>query len=938
MGKRKIWKTMVNIGGFCALFFAACGSPEQSEEGVTITPTNAVDLPAAPTKATEITPTNMPAGTPTDIPTSMPTITRGITLYPDFSDLNPDDPKDKTEEDALTFPTVAPLDADQILPIANTMTREDFPLIDGSTATIPLSEAVYCLATGEDDEAAKKVIHHTKTTNSYNRLYNGEANLLIVYEPADSIIKRMQEEPLLIKPIGLDALVFMANAKNPVESLSGEQLVEIYSGGISNWDKVGGKDQELLAFQRPEGSGSQTLMQKLVMGDVAMAEGDNVYRYGTMAEILEGMLNYTGDDNTLGYSVYYYASQMYHLPDLKFMGVDGVIPSTQTIYDGSYPYTNAFYAVIRPDEPTDSNAHRIFDWLTGKEGQSMVLDLGYVPVIMPEGAKISEGGVSVGSAEEFDIVPGDVLSKKNLEKGQYFIFFQKQNVSWEYDYGKVTIYDHNWEKCATFYNAETYERGVFDGRYLSIGQYRKSPEGKEGFENRIYDLKEGCFLSNKWLEDAWLLDPVRGYFYKCPTDEERRTYYLEQGGKFDEWGRIYNVKGELLLDHVPMYEGGMLLHKEGDVYRYRWQTAIQNEEGNWESFYIQMFYDLDLHLKLGIYEDEKILPREKDRVTGAVYALEKECLFSADGEILLSPEKFLERFGDGKDKECSIIDYGEEMEEFNYPKESKLYAVRYKDKSYYVDRTLQFCWIEGEEKGECLADNKKNLPYYFVAENTGEDGKNRYFCADGSPLLMGDGNAPDQVLGYGDSYAMVRITREAVTVEEYLPKESSFEAYTYPAPNNPEDKYSYHLYYFGAHCFAAVDSYREAENYRDELCFFVGSKETDFFRARWISFDEEYHPRNSQSKMLYFTIDNNETITVETEGSKYGYEDFVTAEQNLRQYLLIKDGKVNFVTEMGDLSLMADRYVQIRVGNYDTVYDMDGNILIRAINRILEND
>ena len=77
---------------------------------------------------------------------------------------------------------------------------------------------------------------------------------------------------------------------------------------------------------------------------------------------------------------------------------------------------------------------------------------------------------------------------------------------------------------------------------------------------------------------------------------------------------------------------------------------------------------------------------------------------------------------------------------------------------------------------------------------------------------------------------------------------------------------------------------------------------------------------------------------METEGSKYGDEDFVTAEQNLRQYLLIKDGKVNFVTEMGDLSLMADRYVQIRVGNYDTVYDMDGNILIRAINRILEND
>ena len=936
MGKKKIWKNMVNIGCFCALFFVACGRQEENEEGVAITPTNAVSSPAVPTKATEVTPTNMPANTPTN----MLTITPGITLYPDFSDPSPDDPKNKAEEDSLsapTFPTVAPLAADQVLPIANTMTREEFPSIDGSTATIPLSEAVYCLATGEDAEAAKKAIHHTKTTNSYSRLYSGEADLLIVYEPADSIIKRMQEEPLLIKPIGLDALVFMANAKNPVESLSGQQLVDIYSGGISNWIEVGGKDQELLAFQRPKGSGSQTLMQKLVMGDAAMAEGDNVYRYGTMAEILEGMLNYTGDDNTLGYSVYYYASQMYHLPDLKFMGVDGVIPSAQTIYDGSYPYTNAFYAVIRPDEPADSNAHRIFDWLTGKEGQSMVLNLGYVPVIMPEGAKISEGGVSAGGAEEFDILNREALSQKKLEEGQHFIFFQKQNVSWEYDYGKVTIYDHNWEKCATFYNAETYANGVFDGRYLSIGQYRKSPDGKEGFENRIYDLKEGCFLSDKWFEDAWLLDPVRGYFYKYPTDEERRAYYLEQEGNVDEWGRIYNVKGELLLDHMPMYEGGMLLHKEGDIYRYWWKTARRSEEGQWESFDLQMFYDLDLRLKLGIYGDERILPKKEEREPQAVYALEEECLFSADGEILLSPEKFLERFGDGEDKECSIINYGGEIDKFNHPAETKLYEFHYKDKSYYVDRTLQFCWIEGEEKGECLADKKKNLPYYFVANNIGGEKKTRYFKADGNPLLMKDGTAPDQVLCYGDGYALVRLTKEAVTVEEYLPKEDFFETYTYPAPRNLEDEFAYTLYYLGTHCFAAQDSYLD-EVYRQELRFFFGNSETDFFLARSISFWEEYCSNHDRNETPYFMIDNDESITVETEGDEYEEKDFVTGEQYLRQYLLFKDGKVNLVTEPGELSFVADGYLQIRVGNYDIVYDMDGNILIRAMNRVLEND
>ena len=72
------------------------------------------------------------------------------------------------------------------------------------------------------------------------------------------------------------------------------------------------------------------------------------------------------------------------------MGVDGVLPSTRTIYDGSYPLTNAFYAVVRTDEPADSNARKIFDWLTGENGQQLVLDLGYVPVQMPAGADISD--------------------------------------------------------------------------------------------------------------------------------------------------------------------------------------------------------------------------------------------------------------------------------------------------------------------------------------------------------------------------------------------------------------------------------------------------------------------------------------------------------------------------------------------------------------------
>ena len=369
------------------------------------------------------------------------------------------------------LPVVTPVPQSAVADIAGSIAPEDYPVVDGSTATLPLSKALYQLVTGADAEAAERAITHTKTTNSYYRLYDGEADLLIVYEPPQEIIDRMKEEALLVKPIGLDALVFMANAANPVASLTTEQLVDIYAGRIKNWSEVGGGNERLLAFQRPAGSGSQTLMQKLVMGDTPMEEGDNVVRYHSMSDILEGMISYTGEDNTLGYSVFYYANFMYSLPELRFMGVDGVLPSTQTIYDGSYPFVNAFYAVIRPDEAADSGARRLFDWLTGEAGQQLVLELGYVPVIMPAGAQPGEK-VPV-PAQEIAVTP-----QKKLAPGEHYIFCQRELTNWNEGavYGSVKIYDENWNCCASFEAAACSTPGVTSDRYISIYKAVQPPD------------------------------------------------------------------------------------------------------------------------------------------------------------------------------------------------------------------------------------------------------------------------------------------------------------------------------------------------------------------------------------------------------------------------------------------------------------------------------
>ena len=89
-------------------------------------------------------------------------------------------------------------------------------------------------------------------------------------------------------------------------------------------------------------------MEKLVMKDIPMEEAPKEFIVQEMGELLEEVSAYDNEGNALGYSVYFYASNMYERPELKFMAVDGVMPDRDTIRNGNYPFVNDFYAAIPP--------------------------------------------------------------------------------------------------------------------------------------------------------------------------------------------------------------------------------------------------------------------------------------------------------------------------------------------------------------------------------------------------------------------------------------------------------------------------------------------------------------------------------------------------------------------------------------------------------------
>ena len=805
-----------------------------------------------------------------------------------------------------TEPTPIKLPTKKEPSISHTMTIETYPKVDGSTATLPLSEALFMLATGESEKVAAEQVVHTKTTNSYYRLYDKEVDLLIVYEPSEAIVERMKEEPLNIKPIGLDALVFMANQANPVESLTMEQLVSIYSGEISNWSEVGGLEKELLAFQRPIGSGSQSLMQKLVMKDIEMITGDNVFRYNTMSDILEGMLSYNGEDNTLGYSVFYYANNMYFEKDLKFMAVNGVLPSTQTIYDGSYALTNAFYAVIRTDEPKDSNARKLFDWLTKEEGQQLVLDLGYVPVTMPSGATISNAKVEQKEVRE-------VLTTKPLEKGEYFIFVNPQNTQTDYYYGDMTVYNSNWEEVANFYNVTLNHQtqGIYKSRYVPVGQIRQNTEGEQDVLYGIFDLETKQYSVYPTYSNLAVLDLEKGY-YGVPKDNNEENWKDYQ---------IVDGTGNVMLSNI-LYEDWLTIYEFGNGYLERFYDYT-----NWENGSIYRYYDENLQLKKVYCESAHAIPDDDKKIEGVEYYLvEQGCLVDADGEILINEGLFLERYGEGENNYCKLPFHTVTMEEAR-----NLFGILYRNMLYLVDRNLDLIQKIPYEGDVLQGQYFNDFQYYYdvVAQQY------VYRTYDGSNVTMLDGTIPDSIdiSWEKDEYLLYRREGKKLYLEEHT-EDGTF-CYTYDL--KAEDTVISVAYHRTHEFCISEDSGETIQNpysatYQEspiwEFSFYY--KDTLVTKQYGLY---EYMTQLEDGYRLW-TVTTGDKVTYESESL---YEESVS-EFSYNNYSLMKEDKLLYETEDAYMLFYGQEAIQFVKGSYIYSVGWDGTPYMRALHTVMVQD
>ena len=261
-------------------------------------------------------------------------------------------------------------------------TMDNYPRLDGSTSTKPLATAITAALLGIDTYDANNMLQFHKTSESFRYLMRGEADLLIVAEPAESVLEELANANFEyeMEPFASEALVFVVNVNNPVDSLTIEQIQKIYTGEITNWKEVGGEDRAIIPIQRNKAAGSQVMMEKLVMKDLTMMEAPEAWISDDMEGLIKTVKSFDNSADAIGYTPYYYAQNMNMADGLKILQIEGVTPEKDTIRDGSYPFRTAYYVAIAKDTPEGTPARILYNWILGEDGQKLADLEGYVPV------------------------------------------------------------------------------------------------------------------------------------------------------------------------------------------------------------------------------------------------------------------------------------------------------------------------------------------------------------------------------------------------------------------------------------------------------------------------------------------------------------------------------------------------------------------------------
>ena len=170
--------------------------------------------------------------------------------------------------------------------------------------------------------------------------------------------------------VAIDGIAVITNKNNEVKDLTLEQVKDIYTGKITNWKEVGGKDAPIVVVSREDGSGTRDGFQENVGFESEELTKD--------AQISDGSGNIKstveGNENAIGYISFGYVDD-----NVNALTIDGVELTTENIKNNTYAIARPFLFVSKEDNISEEGT-KFIEYILSDEGQKIVEEKGFISV------------------------------------------------------------------------------------------------------------------------------------------------------------------------------------------------------------------------------------------------------------------------------------------------------------------------------------------------------------------------------------------------------------------------------------------------------------------------------------------------------------------------------------------------------------------------------
>jgi phosphate transport system substrate-binding protein len=176
-----------------------------------------------------------------------------------------------------------------------------------------------------------------------------------------------KEQGLTETVLAYDGIAIIVNPENPISDLGLETLRDIYTGTITDWAELGGEAGEIVLIGREAGSGTRDGFESATGTTGACAYRQELTSTGDVITTV------ASNPNAIGY-----ASLASVKDSVQVVSIDGVVPSEETIRDGSYSVQRPFLLVTLEEKPLTEEALLFTQFATGADGVEWITRAGVI--------------------------------------------------------------------------------------------------------------------------------------------------------------------------------------------------------------------------------------------------------------------------------------------------------------------------------------------------------------------------------------------------------------------------------------------------------------------------------------------------------------------------------------------------------------------------------